>query len=841
MGLTDSYSGVVINQNAISSGNYAWRSGGANWVYQTFALPSSYIRGSQASSLTIPDISGFQVMCNIDTGYAAAAALDYALDYYGGTDVGWQPLTSGTIIGAQADGGAVWFDIILPQSVAITPALTGKQFRLGVYGRTVIDGLFNQPAQVATSGAFIVEGQGYTVTLTDGVPYPITIGGQPAFLLQNKGVVTYSLQQGINTLSYVTPTPLTSSTTGAGQAYQSDQLTPLLGHGTTASLNFRVLGLVADSGQNFLNNEYRSAVIQSAGGNVSTTDGLQPTQGSAAGATYYMSPPMPSQFSVVSMYLDVRPVAETPIIGMVNAIGNPSFEYDAPGYAPAWWSAYNSGATVVDQTVKSISLPTGNVNYTPWAGDNYQSLHMKYTFAATSEMAGINSPILLVPATTDNVATPLAFSMAYDVIALSNASLKLVINWYDTNQVFLTSVTQTIATTTGINTYQYNTTVPANAGYVQYQIQAVSSGSGSFEGYVDEFQITYTSSNVPYFDGDSLGCQWAAQKGQSDSLQVFTSDAEDDAVVLDGVLVDPITPNMAFNVYYSTDDAYTSDSMTETDWEQKLWTRVPQVYIAIQRNTFAFPQPVSAKYMKIEFTNLPAQTYDPGPLQKPVSYKKFPTWVANFFIGMMESPSFTASLVNVQYDALQFAYDYYLDDLDQTPASPTTPPVNLAAQLTTYFNATPTGLDANTLAQINLNMQPYQQPIAGFADTSTMLGSYVSGLTSSNVPQVSEGGIINPVDYSTVSTLAREPIVMEQSTPVMFFFLTCRHAYKQLTATFDYNRAYFAGVNDVAFIRNDYTVQSDTPLYIESGGDTANIQTNDWYVDPTGNWYTYDG
>src|ERR1019366_8778001 len=116
------------------------------------------------------------------------------------------------------------------------------------------------------------------------------------------------------------------------------------------------------------------------------------------------------------------------------------------------------------------------------------------------------------------------------------------------------------------------------------------------------------------FDGDMAGYEWTAQRGQSPSVEVISMGRLVDIqivspseaanfVVLDGVIVDPITPNLAFNVYYSMDDAYTSADMSESDWEQKLWTRVPEVYLCSQRQRYAFPEPIHAKYVKIEFTN----------------------------------------------------------------------------------------------------------------------------------------------------------------------------------------------------------------------------------------------
>lgn len=836
MTLIDTYSGVVINQN-VSGAPYDWRTNGAGWLYQTFTLPSDYTRGTTTEEQRIPDLSGIQVFVTIDSGYASSASLDFSLQWYGGIDTGWIMLTSGTIIGAQTDG-EVWFDIPFVDSVPVTPEMVDASFRFGIQARTAMGAAFKQPVG-GSGGTYIINGESYTATLVDNVPYPIVVSGQPAFLMSSDLQVTYSVQQGVSSIGYVTPSPLTQ-----GQAFQSDALTPLLGFDTTSSLNFRILGLTVDSGTNFLDNEYRSAIVSAAPGNTSTTGGISPVSGNSSGS-YWMSPPLPSRFAVQSLYFDLRPIQKVPTFGLMNLIGNPSFEFDGIGLAPPWWTAYVNGGTIIDQTVHSTQVASASPNYSLWAEDGAQVLHMHYTFSAADQELGVISPFQRISATTQGNTTPISISLSCDLLMASASSLTLNLLFYDDTQTLLPNpfgVVTFSTSTLGVGTLSGSTTVPANAVYVQYLVSALSTGAGSFEAFVDAIQATTTSAVQPYFDGDDPNCQWTGQRDQSSSVQLI-SPTPGDTVVIDGILVDPLTPNMAFNVYYSTDDAGTSNNMTEMDWEQKLWTRVPEVYICTQSQQYAFPEPVQCKYAKVEFTNLQSQTYNVSPFQKPVQYKKFPTWVANFFIALLDLPSFVATQVSVQYDALGFAYNYYLDDLDQEPETPSAPPSNVISQLTSYFNPANAnaGIDPTTLAQIDLVMDQFEAPLGTYVNSNSTLGSFISSLISgTNAPtSVVEGGTLQPIDYSTVSTLQREPIVFEQSLPIMYFFVTCRHSYKELSAPFEYNRAYFAGVNEIAFIRNDYTIPADTPLYIESGGDLTNIDFTDWVIDADQSWYTY--
>jgi hypothetical protein len=824
--LTGNYSGVVLNQNAIPTGELAWvMSDNGNLVYQTFTLPSNYIRGTDSPHT--PDLSGFQVYCSIIQGFAEAATLNYVVQFY---NEGWYTLTQGTQIGCHADGN-VWFDVIFGQSIPVTPLMLSSQLRICITTPNVMPTAlvpFDIPVEIGADGEYIINGIGYTATLTQGIPYPIVVNGYPSYLMQRvDGSIVYSYQVGVTTLPYVQPTPLYGQAQSTGQAYQADGLTPLLGAFTTSSFDFRILGLVADSGTDFMGNEYRSAVTTAS---VTNTDTTSTASGSTSG-NYYMSPPQPSRFAVIPTYWDVRPQATSPSFGVANIVLNPSFEYDAINVNPVNWLTQGAAA------------PTLRASAT-WAASGVQSMKVTGTSTATNQLNG---------AETVNSA-PVQGGQVYSVSAVANITVAntggiyIALLWLNSSGSLVSSAAGAAQTGTGVKTLSLTATAPSSIGVASLSVAVYSKANANaepFTFYVDSVCATQSANVLPYFDGDTVGYEWTGQKGDSPSIQLIAPSVQDNSIVVDTVLVDPLTPNMAFNVYYSTDDTGTSDNMTEADWEGKLWQRVPEVFLSTQRQQYALPEPIIAKYMCVEFTNLQAQSYDTGPFQVPISYKKFPTWVANFFIAEMDLPSFTVDQVNVQYDALDFAYSYYLDDLDQSPETPTAAPVDASAQLTSYFNSqtasSEAGLDATTLSQINLVMNIFSQTPVTNVDTSGVLGSYVQGIYNGTTPPNStyENSIIPPVDYTTVSSLSREPVVFENTLPVMYFFLACRHAYKELLATFEYNRAYFAGINDIAFMRNDYTVIADTDLYIESGGDLQNAKRNDFVLDVDSNWYTY--
>jgi hypothetical protein len=756
--LVEDYSGIAVDQNAPSTAFYPWRATGGNFLYQYFTLPQNFGRGSVDPQF--PDLSGFQILVAVDEGQSATASVVARLDYNAGN--GWVNVATGTATGAPNDGPYVWFNVLLSSSVPVTAAIAGSQLRFGI---------------------------------------------------------SLPPDQSISTISYVSPAvALGTATPGSATATMLNG-TPLLGADTTASLNFRILALQADSGTDILGNSYRSLVTTAANANVQTTAGAIPVSG-AGQAPYWMSQVLPSPTAVESLYF----VQDQTDFSLVNLIEDPSFEYDQIGALPepaeGYWTVTGTVAVSAE-----------------WAASGLQSLNM-------SAASTITSPLGPLPAITNGNPTPLAFSAS--VNNGSSGAVTLSVQFADANDNPIGSpVALGSIFAAGIQVAGGTTTAPANTAQIQYIIESTG------QAYVDAIQATMTSTINGYFDGDSSNCAWLGTYGDSLSAQLVALEPTDNSVVIDSVLLDPTTPGMNFNVYYTNDDSYTGSTMSQEDWDSKLWNRVQQEYVATGRKQYVFPGPVSAKYMKLEFTNPQAQSYNPGDFQIPVSFQQFPTWVSSYFSinGSLTPQTTQADTVNVQYDALSLAYIPYLADLIQGPAAPTAIPDEIVTNTDEYWS---TGLsqpaDSTTLSQIDISMTPYQQPVGsalGTADIvstlANVLASSVSAISQNTGLSITESdpNDVPTISLSGVSSSHRDSVLAEQTAPDMYFYLTCRHAYKKSTATFDYNRGYTFGVNAVAFMRNNYQVTADTPQYIESGGDTQNIALNDFTVTDTG-WFTYD-
>jgi hypothetical protein len=348
--------------------------------------------------------------------------------------------------------------------------------------------------------------------------------------------------------------------------------------------------------------------------------------------------------------------------------------------------------------------------------------------------------------------------------------------------------------------------------------------------------ITSSVSNVNALDADAQDKSWLSKPNPSrfavESLYFNTTLPDGTGRVIDKVLVDPETPGVYFTIYYSNEDGVPT---TEDEWENKLWTRVPESFRALTRENHVLPEPIVAKFIKVEFTHLQARSYSPGDFARPTSYKKHPKWVLDYFLARLDADkarqNITGGRVAVVYDALDLAYNYYLDDLNQAPRDP--------AEIDSRFQTVQSFInsrddvsdqaDSQALAQINFVMDPYRNHPSVFAknDLLGMLAQSNADVLAYPVERTNLQG----VRTTDVNVLRNEAIIYENDYPVMFFFVTCRHKYREIVADLERDKAYFVGIKQIAFTRDRYDIASDTDQYIEAAGDMANIERNDFISD----------
>jgi hypothetical protein len=311
--------------------------------------------------------------------------------------------------------------------------------------------------------------------------------------------------------------------------------------------------------------------------------------------------------------------------------------------------------------------------------------------------------------------------------------------------------------------------------------------------------------------------------------------------VIDSIYLDPVTPNIYFNVYYSNDT--TGPGYSDDTWDNLLWTHIPTTFKATKKQNYTLPEPIFAKFIKIEFSHLQAQPYAVGTFQKPIFYKKHPKWVLDYFLTSYTAKRNKTYDLNIQgtvdltYDALDLAYNYYKDDIFTSPNGVKT------VGLSNYSNVSEVLLntedtsrfDSRTLSKIKLAFRPFADNPAIYGNNDTIIGKIVRRRSASDRNSYTmESTTIDVADTGNVSVLDREPLVLEKNFPVMYFYVPCRHGYRRALASFENDKAYFAGINAIAFQRQRVNAIEDSPLYIENTGDIENVSVNDFHYGTSG-------
>lgn len=319
-----------------------------------------------------------------------------------------------------------------------------------------------------------------------------------------------------------------------------------------------------------------------------------------------------------------------------------------------------------------------------------------------------------------------------------------------------------------------------------------------------------------------------------ESLYFDISDADGNPQVFDRVYLNPITTGPYFNVYTSSDGV---PGTTREEWEKKNWTRVPQTYQLTKAQGYVMPSPVTTKYVCIEFTHLQAIQYNGSDSSTQVVYQKHPKWVLDYFLiqlaGSQETSKFVVNSTTVVYNALDLAYNYYLDDIGQTASTSAAPAPSLSTVKSYLLDTTDPSdqISPTMIGQIKTVLQPYISSPISNTDLSTMVAQYALNAFN-NVQGASYQVEINPASQAPtigaqVSSTNRNDLVLAADYPVMYFYIPCNHIYRQVSADFSSGVAYWVGLQQLAFQRDHYTAVYDADSYVENGGDSVNLELND--------------
>lgn len=305
-----------------------------------------------------------------------------------------------------------------------------------------------------------------------------------------------------------------------------------------------------------------------------------------------------------------------------------------------------------------------------------------------------------------------------------------------------------------------------------------------------------------------------------------------EAVVIDEVYLDPITYGPHMHFYYSNDDS-------TSDWDLKLWTPIPRHYI-LKKGFHALPSSVTLKYLKAEFSNLAPMPYNVPeyPNFHSFTYRRYPTWVQNYFMGVYNGINSTGDLVGlvdeIDIDPLALAFTLPNDLLSSAELNSAFP-IDPNTLLQDYVKGIAAQQQLTPEAQQELestiswrNSFQWQNDLSQELDTNRAFSRLLLQLATTNPSFGAEDPApqLLPPDIQSVPDLQYSQD--QKLAPMMWFPMTCRHTYQVVRATRSEKVAYYVGIREIGAYRKDYTVDDDPNSYVEVFGDAQNVAENDF-------------
>jgi len=320
--------------------------------------------------------------------------------------------------------------------------------------------------------------------------------------------------------------------------------------------------------------------------------------------------------------------------------------------------------------------------------------------------------------------------------------------------------------------------------------------------------------------------------------------------LVDGLRIAPRTPGVRMNVYYSRENLQGERPSTVNGWDFLLWQPLSQNSFVLRPNqVIEFPQPVRAAYVKLEFTDLnpipwKVPSYPPLP---PKAFRRFPTWVEEQFTnGQLRNvvedwwlrqatpvqsqvlSTLTDPVREFEYKEREFFAALALGEVDQAK----------------LINQTLVNVEDRSVFDPVTASKIWLAPAATFADSllvSVDQGSILGQMVVSQFDPFSPGGtterpgpqpVLDTVPtVSSINNRISDSYAHIAQTP-MRFNRTTRHSYREDVAEFN-KKGFFVGIDEVQFLRNDYTVRHDDLLIQDILHDDFLLELNTWEPEDT--------
>jgi hypothetical protein len=279
---------------------------------------------------------------------------------------------------------------------------------------------------------------------------------------------------------------------------------------------------------------------------------------------------------------------------------------------------------------------------------------------------------------------------------------------------------------------------------------------------------------------------------------------------VDEIFIDPVFSGSDMHFYWSIDP--------QPDWETKLWHPIPLHY-KCTRGYHSLPYPVTARFFKIEFSNLtpvPYNTLDYPQLQPPL-YRKYPSWVQNYFSALTPETlrtfdEATERITIDPYDMFKIQQDVLATTTDQQSLSLSEEPDIITSEVGDIVNEI-VNLGDETIQIGQENKIRFFPPTVWRDDLKNVLD--LSRAASRLIWQDEEDQfmvettpeILDAPAEQSVEDLSREQA--QKQAPIMWFPRICRHGYQVVTGPFQSKLAYQVAIREISFWYRGFVPTTD--------------------------------
>lgn len=313
--------------------------------------------------------------------------------------------------------------------------------------------------------------------------------------------------------------------------------------------------------------------------------------------------------------------------------------------------------------------------------------------------------------------------------------------------------------------------------------------------------------------------------------------------LIEAINIAPRTPGVRMNVYWTQQGTSGDAPKILNDWDYMLWTPIQETYTLRRNETIEFPQPIKASFIKLEFSSLNPLPFNipDFPRLAPRVYRRFPTWVEDQFNNSTirntvedwflrnATPVQTKILAGLRTPIKEFEYKQkeFLAALALGKIK-----ANQLISAGLVDIADKALVDPITASRVYIQgTDQFQSSLLISVDQDSILGKLVverfdPNILSDPVELPAESVFDNIGTVSTINDRISESYQNLAQVP-MRFNRTARHLYTYEQAEFN-KKAYFVGIDEVRFLRNNYTISRDDELIVDILYDEEMLQENTW-------------